>query len=188
MQAVRWIGLAFVLFLVYTILIFVIMVMVVPLPPAPPERTIFSTADSLLQYDWVRKEELAQVVKEFKTRHDSLTAMLNQNKVEITRKNLMIDSLHNELNSYQAALKKKESEVQYLSELINSNRDRTDKAKDMAKTFSSMDTKQIAPILNKLDNETVIAIYEQMNSRTKKNILLGLPQERAALITKKMLD
>ena len=188
MQAGKWIGLAFVLLIVYMTLIFGIMVIVVPLPPPPPERTIFSTADSLMQYDWVSREELAQVVQVFKTHRDSLSAMLSRNKMEMTEKNRMIDSLSNELNSHQAALKKQESEVEYLSNLLNSDRDRTDKAKDIAKTFSSMETKQIAPILNRLDNETVIAIYEQMNSRTRKNILLGLPQERAALITKKMLD
>jgi len=188
MQAVRWIGLAFVLLIVYSTLIYGIMVIVVPLPPPPPERTIFSTADSLLQYEWVSREELARVVHQFKTHRDSLSALLNRSIVETTEKNRMIDSLSNELNSHQAALKKHESEVEYLSKLLNSDKDRADKARDIAKTFSSMDTKQIAPILNKLDNETVIAIYEQMNSRTRKNILLGLPQERAALITKKMLD
>lgn len=64
---------------------------------------------------------------------------------------------------------------------------RESNAKDLAKTFSSMNVKEIGPILSNLDDETIIQLYVNMNSRTRKNIFLGLPKNRAAEITKQLM-
>lgn len=188
MKLIKWIGFGLGLFIIFTIIIFVSMMYIVP--PLEPigEATLDSVADSLLKANTVQREELEKILGTFKNHKDSLENLVLEVNNAAREKEFAIDSLQKALDANYASIKKKEAELEQLANLIKSGQNKSEKAKEIAKTFGSMDTKQIAPILNRLDNETVICIYEQMNSRTKKNILLGLPQERAALITKKMLE
>jgi flagellar motility protein MotE (MotC chaperone) len=58
--------------------------------------------------------------------------------------------------------------------------------KELAKTFETMKTSEIGPILKKVDNATVIALYKNMGSRSKKMILTALSNDRAAEITQEL--
>jgi len=168
MNLIKWIGLGLGLFFVFSVAIFVTMMFIVP--PLEPivDPTLASVADSLLKANTVERDELEKILSTFKSHGDSLENLVVETKADIVLKESAIDSLQKALDANYASIKKKEKEIEQLANLIKSGNNKSEKAKEIAKTFGSMDTKQIAPILNRLDNETVICIYEQMNSRTKK--------------------
>lgn len=107
----------------------------------------------------------------------------------------LIDSLKTHLdsilivyNKQQARLDAKDKEIKKLLQQLSGKADRDSRAKDIAKTLSSMKVSKMAPILAKLDDQTVIDIYKQMSSTNRKNILLGLSGERAAKVAKKIIN
>ena len=99
-------------------------------------------------------------------------------------KNKQIDSLK------QMAEKSSEleQEIKKLTAELKGSKDRKARAKDMAKTLSSMKAKTMSPILNKLDDKTVMLIYEQTSKTLRKDILAALKEDRAARITNKLIN
>ncbi len=102
----------------------------------------------------------------------------------IEKKDKIIDSL----KVVAAKTETLQKELQKITQSNASSKSKASRAKDMAKTLSSMKTKAMAPILNKLDDDTVILIYKQTSKTARKNILLALSEARAAKITKKIIN
>jgi len=58
--------------------------------------------------------------------------------------------------------------------------------KELAKTYETMKVSEIKPILDNVDDDTVIALYKNMGTRTRKNLIKSLSGGRAAQITEKL--
>ncbi|MDP8237827.1 MAG: SPOR domain-containing protein [Candidatus Hatepunaea meridiana] len=114
---------------------------------------------------------------------DSLSSENNHliNKLQLN--NLVKDSLQIQLEFKDNLI----SEYNKITEKLNGDLLALNKQKirikELAKTYETMKTGEMKPILENVDNETVLAIYNNMNSRTRKNILMALPKKRASAIT-----
>ncbi len=60
-------------------------------------------------------------------------------------------------------------------------------AKSIARTLSSLKTKDMAKILANMDDHTIILIYSQMSNTARSALMAALDSKRAARITQKML-
>ena len=118
------------------------------------------------------------------TQKDKLTLEVEKYKQIIREKDAQIDSLQ----QIAQAKEKLEKEVEKLNLIVKGKSDKEARAKEIAKTLSSMKTKAMAPILQKLDDDTIILIYKQTGKTARKDILLALSESRAAKIAKKMIN
>jgi septation ring formation regulator EzrA len=131
-----------------------------------------------VQTESVQNDSLTAPAKPL-TKADSLTQIVDLYKKEITGKDSILDSLQNVVieKSKIAQKQQKENQKSKKQEELAEN------ARAMAKTFEKMSVKQIAPILENLDDGTVFMIYKATGNRFKKNILLAVKEKRAAQIT-----
>ncbi len=119
---------------------------------------------------------------------DSLRKLIEKKEQEIVKKETIVDSIKND-----AKTKIEVAKIEAIKEATkiaeeNEAKAKKKKALSMAKTFEKMSIKQIAPILNNLDDETVMMIYTNTGNRFKKNILLAVNEKRAAQITKEFIN
>lgn len=94
-----------------------------------------------------------------------------------------IDSLNNELENKETLIAAHTAEIEALEKSVENLKQKNINIKDLAKTYETMKVTEIRPILEKVDDETVIALYKNMGSRTKKNLIQALSGVRAARIT-----
>jgi hypothetical protein len=119
---------------------------------------------------------------------DGLRKLIEKKEQEIVKKETIVDSIKND-----AKTKIEVAKIEAIKEATkiaeeNEAKAKKKKALSMAKTFEKMSIKQIAPILNNLDDETVMMIYTNTGNRFKKNILLAVNEKRAAQITKEFIN
>ena len=107
---------------------------------------------------------------------------------ELKAQKHQLDSLTALVQTLRQDTQAKSAEIEKLNIALQGKTERNKKAKEMAKTFASMKVKQISPILNKLDDETIISIYLQTSKPARKNIIAALTDDRAARITKKLIN
>lgn len=119
---------------------------------------------------------------------DSLKTELKKYKNEFELKSFAVDSLEKLLSQQYAIITNRETEIEKIKNKKDRNEQEGSAAKELAKTFASMEAKEMAPIINKLDDRSIIRIYKKMNSRSRKNILLALPAKRAALLSKQLMQ
>jgi len=122
------------------------------------------------------------------TAKERLLIELEQYKVKTDSMKNRLDSLSTLSRKQQNKLQAQADEIQKLTIRLKGKASKAARAKDLAKTLASMKLKSLAPILNKLDDQTVIELYRQMNRAARKNILLGLSDKRAAKITQKLIN
>ena len=79
-----------------------------------------------------------------------------------------------------------EAQVKEVTWELEQSKNEEKNASDLAKTFSSMKTDEMRPILKNIDDNTVKMIYKNINNRMKKNFLLALTPQRAASLTKQL--
>lgn len=118
------------------------------------------------------------------TKTQKLQIQIEDYKQRLTQQKAIIDSLE----EIAAAKTKLEQEIERLNVLLKGKTDKEARAKEIAKTLSSMKAKTMAPILQKLDDETIILIYQQTGKTARKDILLALSETRAAKITNKLIN
>ncbi len=119
---------------------------------------------------------------------DSLEALVESLQLKLDLEKTIADSLKKELSAKLALLEKKEAQLAKLDEQLKSAQKRALKAKDIAKTFESMRVNEMKLILQKIDDKMLALIYQNMNSRFRKNLLLALPPSRAARLTKNVIQ
>lgn len=113
------------------------------------------------------------------------------NKIEKLNSDLFFSNLNNDSLREQTKFKNNLIE-QYKKNIniLNKNLLAATKTKvsiqELAKTYDTMKTEEMRPILEKVNDRTVIAIYKNMNSRKRKDILKALSSERAAAITQRL--
>jgi len=137
--------------------------------------------------------QVQETVGETKKEKKASKKIINGLKKELTdltsemgKKDTVIDSLKKVLAQKETDSNDRESEIEKLTEQLSENRNIEKNAIDLAKTFASMKSEQMAPILQKLDDKTVTLIYKNMSTRVRKNFLLALSSQRAAKLTKTM--
>ncbi len=117
---------------------------------------------------------------------DSLRTIINQLNGDIFFTRVTVDSLNEELGLKEDQIGRYLAEIESLEDNIKSLQESRTSIKDLAKTYDTMKVADISPILAKLDDETIIALYKNMGSRTRKNLIQALTGARAAQITKKL--
>ena len=139
-------------------------VMLMMQDPIPPKKTVAKKPA-------VTKAEIKKVKsKNGKlSKNEKLILEIAELKSAIEKKDKIIDSLKVTASKTETL----EKELQKITESKTRSKSKASRAKDMAKTLSSMKTKAMAPILNKLDDDTVILIYKQTSKTARKNILLA---------------
>jgi len=116
---------------------------------------------------------------------DSLKSKLAWYERQLIRKMSEADSLQKLLTQFTSA---ETQSTQAVNEVKSGNVQANGQdVKELAKTFSAMNVKELAPILSDLDNQSIIQLYHNMSSRSRKNIFVGLPKNRAAEITRALL-
>lgn len=163
-------GLAFLITVIFTLMLFLN-------PPKPKKTEKLATASKeTVDYLKSKKGKLSQV--------ESLTVKVAALEEELSQKNTLIDSL----NRIAEEKNKVTQQLAKVNAQMEAGTNRSDRAKDIAKTLTAMKAKSMSPILNKLDDDTVILIYHQTSKTARKDILLALSEERAARITNKLIN
>jgi len=117
---------------------------------------------------------------------DSLKSEIKDLKSVLFFANLEKDSLIEQIEFRDGLIEGYKKTIDRLNkDLLGANK-RSVSIKELAKTYETMKPGEMRPILEKVDDETVIAIYKNMSSRSRKSIFQALPGERAAIITKRL--
>jgi len=173
-------------FIFIVIVVFSAMVMFMPekLSKPEPEQSGNQEISALLKD---QPEQLAWI-ENLQKQRDSLQVAADSLKKRLNAELQLNDSLSASLARLSLTTQSQEQALTTLTGEKETRASREEKAAEMAKTFSSMALKEMAPIVSNLDDRTIIDIYNKMSSRTKKNILLALDDKRAANITEKLIS
>jgi len=117
---------------------------------------------------------------------DSLANLVQELKNDLFERSLEIDSLKEQITFQNGLINGYKKTIDGLNSQILALNKKEVSLKELAKTYESMKVSDIKPILDKVDDETVIAIYRAMGTRTRKSIMMALSAERAATITEKL--
>jgi len=174
----KWIALGTSSFIFFIALVFGIM-----LALKPPQK-------SAIKEKGKKTGMVSKSVKkiQYTSNSDSLRAAAQEYLQMLEESKQQMDSLRAVIKSQQAQLEEKEKQLQQLNAALAGKANKDKRAKEMAKTLAAMKVKQMAPILNKLDDGTIISIFQQTSKTSRKNILTALTDERAARITKKLIN
>lgn len=186
---VKWILIgfsSFILMIVMTIsFVFIIM-------PQPKPRTAVPIAQqkSALQrrIDQMHEGLTSMEIEQIKIDVDSLYSLVDRYQKQIKTRDTLIDSLKKKIESLKGSELQKQEEIDKLLAAADEKTNKENNARDMAKTLSSMKTKQLAPILKNLDDETLLRIYNQLKGSSRKDLLLALDDKRAAQLTKRLIN
>jgi len=105
----------------------------------------------------------------------------------LKRQQMKMDTLSQKTKEFQARFEKAQEEIQQLQKKLAANKEQQKRIKDLAKTLSGLKGKNLSNIVAKMDDESLIQIYQQMSNTAKKNLLASLPANRAAAIAQKLL-
>lgn len=117
---------------------------------------------------------------------DSLQNVIQEMKNDLFVRSLEVDSLNEQITFKDGLIAGYQKTIDDLNDQVLAMNKKELRLKDLAKTYASMKVTDMKPILKKVDDETVIAIYQAMGSRTRKSIMMALSAERAATITQKL--
>jgi len=177
MAVIKWVLLGLIAFVVFTGVFMGVMIYTAPKNTAAAKDSLDVTNKLIKEAEQKKIELDRKLIQELKAEK------LKYRKLEIR-----YDSLKTASISHVSILDLKDKEIEKLTGLLAGKADKNARAKDLAKTLSSMKVTKIAPILGSLDDHTVIAIYNQMGKPNRKNILLALSGDRAAKIAKKLIN
>lgn len=170
-------GIGMGMFLVLVVVLFIILSKLQPAEPPPmAERP----------EDPNRRSVTSLLLEQRESEVDSLKTQVTDLKNENFAQSVAIDSINEVVVFKDNLITEYEKEINELNDRLLDKQKRQNNIKELAKTFETMKVADISPILNKVDNETVIAIYKHMGSRSRKMIMMALNDNRAAEITRKL--
>ncbi len=117
---------------------------------------------------------------------DSLQTMIKTLQSDLFFTRVTIDSLNEQCGFKDGVIDGFDQQIAGFQKELTQLQGRRTSVKELAKTYETMKSAEMAPILDAVDNNTIIALYENMSSRTRKNIIQALPGARAAQITKEL--
>ncbi|RMF06365.1 MAG: hypothetical protein D6762_09640 [Candidatus Neomarinimicrobiota bacterium] len=187
-------------FVVLVAVIFVVLMMLEPDSPAaevPTDPVAKVTPDAPAQEQPAAKKKTPDTPEDQQadapkspapqlTVADSLAALVRELRNDLFERSVVIDSLNERITFQQNVIAGYQKKIDELNDQILTLNRHEVSLKELAKTYESMKVSDIKPILNKVDDETVIAIYRAMGTRTRKTIMMALSAERAAQITEKL--
>lgn len=177
MAVIKWVLIGLITFVVFVGIFMGVMIYTTPKNTAALKDSLDITSKIIKEAEKQKIELDNKLIEELKAA-----------KSKFRQLKIKYDSLKTASFSHASKLELKDKEIEKLTSSLADKSDRNARAKDLAKTLSSMKVTKIAPILSKLDDQTVIAIYQQMGKTDRKNILLGLSGDRAAVIAKKLIN
>lgn len=117
---------------------------------------------------------------------DSLKNIIKKNTGDYFFLKITVDSLYEQLNIKNALVENQHTQIELLEKQVENAEQKRQFLKELTKTYETMKVTEIRPILEKLDDATIIALYKNMSGRTRKNLINGLSSNRAAQITKQL--
>lgn len=191
MQIVKWVSISFGIFIVLVGGIFAALIFLTP-PPQPevdrPQTNLDKKNEIKKHVNQLRKGLPVMEVNRIMNEVDSLFTLISRYEDQNKKNTATIDSLNRLLEKERQEAAGFTGEIKKLKKQITEKQSKEDNARELAKTFSEMKTKQLAPILNKLDDETILLIYGQMRKNARKDLLLALNEKRAAGIAEKLIN
>jgi len=179
-KVVLWIGIGAGLFVVVVILTLLVLRNLNPGDAGADDQTSLITHLDSSALD-------SMVVAGFQQRLDSLQTINDSLTQQLTDATQRIDSLQTELQNLEQKLTAAQNQMAEMQQQLSEAQQLQVSLREVAKTYEAMKVNEMGPILQKLDDRTVIMIYRNINARKRKNLLLALPGERAAQITQKMI-
>ncbi len=182
MNILKWFMLTVGFFIIFVVIIFAVMKYMYP-----PE----------VKREAPHKEKIAEFEKKviglegYEKRNkliDSLQTELKSARENMVSQSKLIDSLNTVIAGFDQILQRKDAQLEKFAFRRQSAEKREEKAKKIAKTFESMKPKEMSAILKNIDDNTVMAIYRNMNNRFKKNLLLALSSKRAAKLAENYIE
>jgi flagellar motility protein MotE (MotC chaperone) len=125
----------------------------------------------------------AQIIEDKEKAIDSLSAAISELNSKLFFAGLVEDSLQEVLEFNQSVIEQYKKQIEQLNKQVGSQKKLEGNIAEVAKTYESMKVEEIRPIFERLDDETVIGIYQNVSSRNRKKILQALSHNRAAAIT-----
>lgn len=164
--------------------------LVKPMPPQPGQQPVQKLSEKEK-----RMAIKAHAMDDFRNkrwadlRHtmDSLFTVIDFLNDSLKRQQMKMDTLSQKTKEFQARFEKAQEEIQQLQKKLAANKEQQKRIKDLAKTLSGLKGKNLSNIVAKMDDESLIQIYQQMSNTAKKNLLASLPANRAAAIAQKLL-
>ena len=120
------------------------------------------------------------------TEIDSLNNKINKLKSDLFFSNLTGDSLREQIGFNNRLIEQYKQNINKLNKDILAATKTKVSIQELAKTYETMKSDEMRPILKNVNDRTIIAIYKNMNSRKRKDIFKALPSERAAAITQRL--
>jgi flagellar motility protein MotE (MotC chaperone) len=172
-----WTGLGITLFILLVVVTFVVLSFLHPLDKDVKLETI--SGDQKLA-----KEMLTQKQKEI----ELLKSELDSLRQDLVKTSVVRDSLMEASDFNEGLVREYRKTVELLKAELTNYTQKTLSAKEMAKTYESMKITEMQPILEKLEDHTILELYSNISSRNRKNILMALSAQRAARITQKLVN
>lgn len=154
-----------------------IAVTIVP-PPPPPEPEV--------KEDKVRQEIASTppdstefLIGDMPTASEKVEALTG----EVDAKRNKFDSLMSVNESLKDSMELFREQLKMAQLAVERQQDLKANVKELAKTFESMKSDEMAPILKNLNNAVLVDIYSSMSSRSRKKFLVALSDTKAAEIT-----
>lgn len=117
---------------------------------------------------------------------DSLRQRSRKLQRDLFMSQVMLDSIKQQLAAKEELIKEYEKAIDELKKELEGLKKREEGIKELAKTYEAMKPVELKPILEKLDDRTIIDVYFNTSSRKRQNIMKALSPDRAARITKKI--
>lgn len=152
----------------------------------PDEALDMDIYSDSLSYDDSRPVEKKKPKARALSKADSLSKVIDKLSSDLFFTNLALDSLTEQITLKDGLIENYLNQVEALEKDLLTRNDKSSNIKDLAKTYETMKVAEIKPILERVDDETIMALYKNMGTRTRKIILQALSGPRAAQITEKL--
>ncbi len=117
---------------------------------------------------------------------DSLQIVIKDLTSDLFFTRITLDSLNDQIDLKETVIQYQITQLESLTENVRTLQDKNVSIKELAKTYETMKVAEIKPILDNVDDATVMALYKNMGTRTRKNLIKALSGVRAAQITQKL--
>jgi len=191
-QVIMWSLIFLVLFIVFIGLAFVGLTLMTPSPEelemaqrAVESRQNADNNASSNEFSLGYPDSSANMKPKF-SKIDTLQSKVQELTSSLFFTRIIVDSLNDQLTLKNDHIQTQGDQLENLEKTITNLKDKSVSIKDLAKTYETMKVADMRPILEKVDDATILLLYKNMGSRTKKNLIGALSNTRAAQITKKL--
>lgn len=122
-----------------------------------------------------------------------LLTQLDQRRVELERRRELLDAREAEVRAQADALAERLAELRTLTAKLSDTRKNLDhryeeRMEQLANVYGSMQPKEAAPLIAKLDDPIALGLLERLPSKRLGQILSLMPADRAIELTKSLSD